>query len=201
VATIDLAFRSWLEEFERLLPQVNAWFRQATSRFAPPPDKGCRMVAGYVMAFRHPVDDISDTRKHAIKHGKLFLRYVEPERRQIAAMVSFASRGRPFGNWFDEAKETLYLIEEIQRHLAALLPPLSPRRDANRDPIRLLASVALQAWAEANDGRAPRSKNPDAPLCRFLVGALAAVGQNRSPAEISEVLRGRRRSRRDGQDR
>jgi hypothetical protein len=81
-----------------------------------------------------------------------------------------------------------------------LLPALSSSRDANRDPIRLLASAAQQAWAEANDGRAPRSKNPDDPLCRFLVEALAAANLKRSRAEISEVLRGRRRKQKDGQN-
>jgi hypothetical protein len=38
-----------------------------------------------------------------------------------------------------------------------------------------------------------RSYNPDDPLCRFVVAALTAIGQQRSAAEVSEVLRGRRR--------
>jgi len=193
---------SWLEEIECLARQVHEWFRQATNRFEAPSEGGCRAFAFYLMAFRHPVEDKTpDTRKQAIKHGKLFLRYIAPERRQIEAMVSLASRGRPFGNWVDEYKETLSRIDEVRRHMEALLPALSPKRDAKPDPIRKLAECAREAWAEANNGNAPLSPNPDDPLCRFLVPALASTGSNLSPAGISEVLRGRRRKPKGGQNR
>jgi hypothetical protein len=152
------------------------------------------MVASYVMAFRHAVDDKTpDTRKQAIKHGKLFLRYIEPERREKEAALFLASRGRPFGNWMQEYREILFRIDETRRHLEALLPALSPKRDATLDPIRKLATVAKEAWAETNGGKPPVSTNPDGPLCRFLIPALAAAGLSRSPRAISDVLRGRRR--------
>jgi len=94
---------SWLEEIECLARQVHEWFRQATNRFEAPSEGGCRAFAFYLMAFRHPVEDKTpDTRKQAIKHGKLFLHYIAPKRRQIEAMVSLASRGRSFGNWLEE---------------------------------------------------------------------------------------------------
>jgi hypothetical protein len=193
---------SWYEEFECLARQVQEWFRQATNHFEAPSEVGCRAFAFYLMAFRHPVEDETpDTRKQAIKHGKLFLRYIAPERRQIEAMVSLASRGRSFGNWLEEYRELLFQIDEARRHIEALLPALSPDRDAKPDPIRKLASCALEAWAETNGGNAPRSPKVDAPLCRFLVSALAATRLNRSPATISEVLRGRRRKPKDGLNR
>jgi len=198
----DPQLDSWLEEIECLARQVHEWFRQATKRFEAPSEGGCCTFAFYLMAFRHPVEDKApDTRKQTIKHGKLFLRYIAPERRRIEAMVSLASRGRPFGNWLEEYREMLFQIDEARRHIEALLPALSPDRDAKPDPIRKLASCALEAWAETNGGKAPHSPNADAPLCRFLASALAATSLNRSPATISEVLRGRRRKPKGGQNR
>jgi hypothetical protein len=197
MATIDPALHTWLEEHEQLAQDVDLWFREATSRFAAPSGVGCRSVAFYMVEFRHRVDDKKpDHRKQAIKYGKLFLKHIAFERREIEAMVSLASRGRPLGDWFEEYKETLCRINETRRHIEAILPAISPSRDAKPDPIRLLASVAQETWAGANDGRAPRSMAPDDPLCRFLVKALAAIRLDRSPAEISEVLRGRRRKSR-----
>ena len=99
----DPQFDSWLEEFEYLVQQVGGWFRQARTRLEVPSDSGCCMVAGYLMAFRHPVEDKSpDSRKQAIKYGKLFVRHIAPEYRQIEAMVSLASGGQPLGNWIGE---------------------------------------------------------------------------------------------------
>lgn len=199
--TIDPSGQVGLEELDRLAQQVDAWFRQATNRFVAPPTKGCRAVAFYLLAFRHPVrDKRPDTRKQALKHGKLFLAYIEPERRRIEEMVSLASRSQPFGNWLEEAKETLYRIGEVQRHIEALLLLISPKRDAKPDPIRTIALAAQQVWADANNGRFPRSKNPDDPLCRFLDLALAGTHDYRSPAAISDVLRCRRRKPTDGQN-
>jgi hypothetical protein len=202
VATSDPQVDSWFEEFELLVQQVDRWFRRATRSFEAPSNAGCRMVAGYMMGFRHPVEDKTpDSRKQAIKYGKLFLHHIAPEYRQIEAMVSLASRGQPFGNWIEEYREMLFRIEETRRHIEALLLALSPDRDAKRDPIRTIASAAQQAWAEVNDGRSPISPNPEHPLCRFVVPALTAIGQQRSAAEVSEILRGRRRKPKDGQNR
>lgn len=202
MATTYPQFDIWLEELERLKRQVDGWFRQATASFEPPSADGCSMVAFYLMVFRYPLDDETpDTRKQAIKHGKLFLRYIEPERRQKEAALSLASRGRPLGNWMQEYREILFRIDEARRHLEALFPALSPKRDAKPDPIRRLASIAKEAWAETNGGKPPRSTNPDGPLCRFLIPALAAAGLSLSPWAISDVLRGRRRKSKDGQNR
>ena len=92
-------------------------------------------------------------------------------------------------------------IDEVRRHMEALLPALSPKRDAKPDPIRKLAECAREAWAETNGGKFPRSLRPDDPLCQFLVKALAAAGRTLSPATMSEVLRGRRRKPKGGQNR
>ena len=196
MATTDPQFGSGPEEFERLVQQADGWFRQATRRFKVPSNRGCRTVAFYMMALRHPAaDKTPDSRKQAIRYGKLFLRHIAPERWQIEQWLSVASRVEPFGVWFEEYQEMAFQIDEIRKHMEALLPRLSPKRDAKPDPIRKLAGVAQQAWAEANGGRALRSPNPDAPLCRFLVPALEAIGFKRSSAAISDILRGRRRKR------
>ena len=116
-------------------------------------------------------------------------------------MIVLASRGQPFGNWFEEYQTVLFQIDEARRHIEAVLPALSPKRDAKPDPIRHLAACAKEAWAETNDGRYPLSANSDDPLCRFLFPVLAAIGLRLSPAAISDILRGRRRKPKDGQNR
>jgi hypothetical protein len=55
---------------------------------------------------------------------------------------------------------------------------------------------AQRAWADANDGAAPQSKNPGDPLVQFVSRALSLVGMSRSPETVSAVLRGRRRTKR-----
>jgi hypothetical protein len=73
-------------------------------------------------------------------------------------------------------------------------PPIAPWPD--NDPIRFIAHQAQKAWADANDGTFPHSKNPDDPLVKFVSKALSLVGMNRSPQTVSAVLRGRRRPER-----
>ena len=185
----------WLEEFTRLTQAVEEWFRQATSRFAVPSNDGCRMLATYVIMLRH-LDKGQDTpsgQTKIVRDGKRFLRSLAAEREQIERLVSLTLQGRPRRQWLLEQREILAQIDETHRHIVALLPALSPKPYPERDPIRLLAARAKEAWKEANGGRAPRSLNPDDPLCRFVVEALTAIGQQRSAAEVSEVLRGRRR--------
>jgi hypothetical protein len=193
----------WLEELEKLVPQVKRWFREATSKLTVPSDADCRAAAIYLIAFRESAKSANneqrDSRKDAIRYGKLFLKHIEPERRRIEKMISAASHGTPYGDWLPQYQDRLRRIEEIRGHMAVLLPALSPDLDHKWDPIRKLASIAQEAWERANNGRSPRSKNPDDPLCLFLVKALTAIGEGRSPAEITEVLRRRRRTRPGGQ--
>jgi hypothetical protein len=193
-------------EVDRLTQQVDLWFRQATTRrLKLPSDRSCRMVAGLLMALRHNrVDDKKpgSTGGSAHRYGKLFLRHLTLERPKFGAMDILASQDPGLGEWFQEyQKEILFRIDETRRHIEALLPVLSPRRDAIWDPPRDLASAAQKAWADANDGRYPRSTNPDDPLCRFLVPALAEIGLVITPRAISDILRGRRRKPKDGQNR
>jgi hypothetical protein len=189
------AIELWLEEFTRFTQAAEEWFRQATSRFAVPSDDGCRMLATYLIMLSHR-DKSQETpsgQTKIVRDGKRFLRSLAAEREQIEKLVSLALQGRPARPWLLEQREILAQIDETHRHIVALLPALSPKPYPERDPIRLLAARAQEAWKETNGGRAPRSPNPDDPLCRFVVAALTAIGQQRSAAEVSEVLRGRRR--------
>jgi hypothetical protein len=131
----------------------------------------------------------------ARKYGKLFLHHIEPKRRELEARLRLAALGTPAPGWLEEWKELAFLIDEIRRHMKVLLPALTPKPDAGEDPVRKLAALAQEAWAETNGGLAPSSANADDPLVKFLVPALTAIGHGRTPAAVSDVLRGRRRRR------
>jgi hypothetical protein len=200
--TIDPTLPTLHEEVDRLAQQVDLWFRQARSSLKAPSDRSCRMVAGRMMALRYKRVDNKEpdgTGSLAHKYGKAFLHQLMLQRPKFGAMDTLASQDPGLGEWFEEyQKEVLFRIDETRQHIEALLPVLSPRRDAIWDPPRDLATAAKKAWADANDGRYPRSRKPDAPLSRFLVPALAEIGFRRSPATISEILRDRRRTPKDG---
>ena len=194
------------KEFEALVTQVKQWFREATKTFAVPSDAGCRGVAFYIMALRYDEDSggpdsrkkAPDSRKKAIEYGKLFLRHIEPQRRQLEQWISVYSRTQPVRYWVEHDQDMLFRINEIRKHMEVLLPELSPELDGKPDPIRKLALVAQEVWAETNNGRAPSPKTTDGPLCQFVQNALEAMGQHYSLAGISDVLKGHRRVRRGG---
>jgi hypothetical protein len=155
------------------------------------------MVALYLLGLRDNPRQ-HDEQPKAVRYGTLFLRHLSAERRQVEYWIALYRQGQPVEFWLRRDQELLEKIDQAQRSVEALLPVLSPKRDV-RDPIRQVAAAAKQAWGDTNGGRAPRSTNPDGPLCRFLAAALAKIGQERSAAEISEVLRGRRRKPKSGQ--
>jgi hypothetical protein len=184
------------DEHKRLSKDVEVFFRQATNRFAVPTASGCATVAFYLLALRYTPQEHHQQPK-TVRHGKLFLHHLLAERRRVEYWVALYSKGEPVESWFRRDQELLKNIDQAQRSVEALLPALSPIRDV-RDPIRQIAAVAADAWKEANDGRAPRSTNPDDPLCKFVAAALEEIGQKLSPAAVSDVLRGRRRKPRKG---
>jgi hypothetical protein len=83
-------------------------------------------------------------------------------------------------------------MDEAKRHLEFLFKRLSPERRPKNDSIRWLAGLAQHLWKEANDGRAPRSKKAEGPICRLLLPVLEAIHLNPSAATIEAALRGRR---------
>jgi hypothetical protein len=191
--------RPWFEEHASLTRVVEELFQQVTQRFAVPTASGCGMVAITLMSFR------SNPRKRhrkpkAVRSGELFLRHLAAERRVAEYWISLYSQGRPVEYWFRRTQELLAQIDQTQQCIESLLPALWPKHD-ERDPVRQVAEAAKAAWGETNSRGPPRSTNPDDPLCRFIVAALAEIGQHISAAEVSEVLRGRRRKPKDGQKR
>ncbi len=190
----------WLEEYDRLTRQVEEMFRQATKRFAVPSDNGCRRVANVLMALRHRVEDHENPFRQSktIRFGKLFLHHLEAERSEAEAWLALYSQGQPVPYWLRKEQKLAAQIDEARQHVEALFPLLSSKID-HRDPIREIAAVASEVWAEANDGHPPESKYPNGPLCRFVEAALAAISKRCSKAEVSEVLRGRRRKPKNGQ--
>jgi len=203
--TADPAPQDLRKELDRLAQEVDLWFRQASRRLKAPSDRSCRMIAGWLMMLRHNrVNDKkpASTKSSAYRYGKLFLNHLTLLRPKFGAMETFASQDPGLGEWYQEyQKEILFRIDETRRGIEALLPVFSPRRDAIWDPPRDLASAARKAWADANDGRYPRSNNPKDPICLFLVPALTEIGLRLSPDAISDILRGRRRKPKDGQNR
>ena len=190
-------------ELARLSEAVEEAFQQATKRWAVPDAANCRMVALYLIALhqnpRRPKKTVghNEQTSKVVTSGKTFLRHLRAERREIEARVAFvdaqdaAAAWRPVIGWLRDQAKFLDLIDQTRCSIKSILRILS---SAKREPIRQIAAVATQAWEEANNRRAPpRATNPNAPLCQFVVAALKLIGQQRSAAEVSEVLRSRRR--------
>jgi hypothetical protein len=189
------------EELAYLTQRLEELFRQATKRFAVPSVDGCRMVAFYLASLRShrkTPHKKSAGQTIASRYGNLFLTHLAAEREKIACWIALAEQGEPVKFWFQHYQELLCRIDQLRQDIETLLPALILPRD-QRDPIRLIAKVAKAAWEGTNAGRAPRSTNPDDPLCRFVLAALKEIGQHCSAASVSEVLRSRRRKLKDGQ--
>jgi hypothetical protein len=186
---------------ERLSQRVEELFRQATKRFAVPSPSDCRAVAFHLMALRSHFETFPKEpaeQKEVIKCGRRFLRLLAAEREEVAAWFSQFPQARPVAGWFRRQQELLGQIERMRQDIQSLLRALTPQYD-QRDPIREIARVAKAAWKETNGGCAPRSPNPDDPLCKFVQAALNEIGRHHSSASVAEVLRRRRRKPKAGQ--
>lgn len=193
----------WHEEFARLVKVVEDAFRASTRHFELPTEDGCRAVAGYLMALsqQHKNQNKPRGQTKTVEYGNKFLRQIKIERDRIQRLVSFLQQPglKPVDYWFSRYQRILIQIDEIQRGVDELLPEFSWRPDPDQHRYRKLAAAAREAWRETNNGKAPRSKNFNDPVCRFVVAALAGINENVSPATVSEVLRGRRRIAGGGQ--
>lgn len=191
------------EEHDRLTALVEEAFRRSTSRFRVPTEQGCRLVATYLVFLTHPITGKSgpSTPTKAVKYGKLFLKHLACERRQISRLLEISRTPgvRSSLYWVDAWERALNHIDETRHNVELLLPIFPQKKDLDDDPFRKIGSLAREAWSEANGGQAPRATNPDSPLCRFVVAALEGIAKKHSPATVSEVLRGRRRPAKDGQ--
>ena len=149
-------------------------------------------------------DNTRGARNGARKSAKAFLRHLRPLRQKLAAQIAeIREIEKCWATWPHRCfASNLTAHEQLQaaaRAVEALLPvletpPIAPWPD--NDPIRFIARQVQKAWADANHGTFPRSKNPDHPLVKFVSKALSLVGMSRSPQTVSAVLRGRRRTKR-----
>jgi hypothetical protein len=153
------------------------------------------MVAFYLLVFRCHEPKRPDEWGPTIKAAKNFLKAVEHKYRQTEHLLKIATRSDvvPAKFWLQHQKEVVSRIEQIRLDIKELTLLISEEPRPDWEPIRKIASVAQEAWAETNDGCYPKSFNPDDPICRFLEHALEAIDQKCAPATISSVLRNRRR--------
>jgi hypothetical protein len=182
----------------------------------------CASVASALLVVRHitaaaPLrkDATRGARNGARKSARALLRHLQPLRQKLAAQIAEISGDlaapTSASNFGARERERLEAaaravpaahdrLEAAARAVETLLPaldapPIAPLPDSG-DPIRFIAREAQRAWADANDGAAPQSKNPGDPLVKFVSRALSLVGMSRSPETVSAVLRGRRRTKR-----
>jgi hypothetical protein len=209
--------KSWLAEWNELTGPVEELFAEVKARrLRAPPRDACASVASALLVVRHitaaaPLrkDATRGARNGARKSGRTLLRHLQPLRQKLAAEIAdistsasnFGARERERLEAAARAVQAAHdRLEAAARAVETLLPaldapPIAPLPDSG-DPIRFIAREAQRAWADANDGAAPQSKNPGDPLVKFVSRALSLVGMSRSPETVSAVLRGRRRTKR-----
>jgi len=215
--------KSWLAEWDELTGPVEELFAEVKARrLQAPPRDACASVASALLVVRDiaaaaPLrkDATLGARNGARKSAQAFLRHLQPLRQKLAAQIAeisgdlaaptlasnFAARERERLEAAARAAEAAHdrlgaAARAVETLLPALdAPPITPWPDSG-DPIRFIAREAQRAWADANDGAAPQSKNRGDPLVKFVSRALSLVRMSRSPETVSAVLRGRRRTKR-----
>jgi hypothetical protein len=206
-----MAPKSWLAEWIELTGHVEELFAEINvRRLQAPPRDACASVANALMVVRARAvaaplrkDNTRGARNGARKSAKAFLRHLGPLRQKLAAQIAEISENETLADlaasMLASHRAALEQLEAAAGAIEAQLPafdapPIAPWPDA--DPIRFIARQAQKAWGDANDGTAPRSKNSNDPLVKFVSKALSLVGMSLSPKTVSAVLRGRRRTKR-----
>jgi hypothetical protein len=206
-----MAPKSWLADWNELTGHVEELFAEAKARRRQvPPHDACASVANVLMVVRRRAvaaplrkDNTREARNGARKSAKALLRHLRPLRQKLVAQIAAIREIEMLDDLIAPMlASNLAAHEQLEaaaRAVEALLPvlempPIAPWPD--NDPIRFVARQAQKAWADANDGTSPHSKNPRDPLVKFVSKALSLVGMTRSPQTVSAVLRGRRRTKR-----
>ena len=194
---------------------VEKLFAQAKPRrLQAPARNACASVASALLVMRHKAaaaplrKDTRGARNGARKSGRALLRHLQPLRHNLAAQIAdirtiasnFGGRERERLEATARAPQAAHdRLEAVARAIETLLQaldvsPIAPLPDG--DPIRFIALEAQRAWADANEGVAPQSKNPGDPLVEFVSRALSLVDMRLSPETVSAILRDRRRTKR-----
>ena len=197
--------REWSAKLEKLTTSLEKEFAAATKAFKSPPQTTCVVVANALIAVGNR-KDIAPLRRHpnqkprlaACKSAVALLHHLEPLRQTLADRVSenedllLSSEPPALVLLY---KERLDLLDAAVKSVEALVPalrepPIAPWPDGK--PVQFIAQRAQEAWAEANGGKAPRGRNPDDPLVKFVVKALSLIGINKAPSTVSARLKGLR---------
>jgi len=165
-----LVTAAWIDEWldnDQRKRRVQELFRAAAKRGYRVPDIAyCGRLAWRITYIRETKDQEAEDRK-LVQHGRTFLK----------AFAAVRSR------WPKENPEWTRLANEIEDLLSFF----------DHEEIYIIARWAQDAWAEANNGKYPRSSEPDAPLCKFVAAVLAEAGIDLSSSAVSAVLQGKRR--------
>jgi hypothetical protein len=161
---------SYLADLHRR-ERVQELFRDAVKRGYHVPDIGrCGGLALRIEWLRKP---------NYLKDEALDRRLVQQGRAFLKTFAAVRSGSPEYPEW-----------EKLANEIEALLGVFDEPQE-----ILVIARWAQQAWAETNDGKYPRSTDPDAPLCKLVTAVLGEADIHVSPATVSAVLLGTRRQR------
>jgi hypothetical protein len=127
---------------------------------------------------------------HAEKHARLFLKHLPPTRDTVADRLQTFQAFHPDAGYEENPHFAAMVDFDLAaRAIAALLERYGaekPRTNTWHDLAHWIALRGTQAW-DRPVGKA-MDVNPDAPLCVFVCGVLAAAGIKQSVNAVSEAL-------------
>jgi hypothetical protein len=193
-------------ELEELTPRVEALFVEQSKRYKPPSRDACRVFASALMVAKaqaRPKDITSKPSKSARASAMALLRHLRPLRHRLEAFVAdVEALGPEQASTLQEFYAERERLEAAIKAVETLLPALkrAPIVPTSGDPIRYMAQKAREAWADANNGHAPKSTNCGDPLVNVVAGALHLVGMKTiTDWTVSAVLKDKRRRTKGGQ--
>ena len=192
----DPVLEVWLKGPEHLVQQVERWFREATELYTPPNKDGCLLFAEHLHGIGPAGDPPEpDSRGLAFKAGEKFSKQIAQERESLEKWVRFAKLFSGIGE-LDDEQDIIRRIYTIEHNLDIVLPYFA-KCAKREEPIRSLARVAREVWAETNRAKIPLWKYPNSPLCEVIEQGLAALGYDHPRREgIAAILKGKARRKR-----
>jgi hypothetical protein len=207
--SIEAKNLKWFNRCEELTPGVEREFAAATKDFEVPSRGECRSLASLLMGKRARKDagptrqanaaaDLR-ARKGAHKSATALQLHLKPLRRKLEILISDIWEPAALQETLAHYNKELELLDAAEKAAVALLPALARppiATLADYEPIRVIADKAQEAWASANDGKAPTGKGEENPLVKLVVGLFGLVEIGYTPSTVSAVLRDRRRIKR-----
>jgi hypothetical protein len=192
--------RSWFAEREELTPHVERIFVEESRKHNAPSKDACRTVASALMVVRARVtavrqDTLTPSIQRAHKSAMALHHHLQPLRQRLAdRFYELEAMGlEAIGLDAEPLNAELTLLDAAVEAVEALVPALdrlAPWPD--RDPSLFIAEKVREAWAEANNGRSPKSKDAGGPLVNVVTRLLALVLKKQKPETVSARLKLRR---------